>query len=154
MEHYRWTREKIAFVVVVDSIGVRGTYPVLQTVGYEHTGYTTYTPRWLAQLMIMASSSVAKRFKSAVATHSGPLPTRLSIGHKSPLYSFLYQLTRYHLISSRYINDDGPFAWSGIPSTLFTNSIDVSCILDVYCKCFHVGSLTLSHCMNVSVCIQ
>lgn len=119
----------MAYFVDVDSIGFKGSIPLLQTFPYEHAGKTRFSPRWLARMMIQSSASLRKFIR--ILMYKEPPKQRLSVynmGIGNSLnwfHSLRYQMSRYHLISVRYLNDDGPFVWRDVPSLLFTDHYNV-----------------------------
>lgn len=125
-------RDEIAYFIDVDSIGFKGSIPLLQTFPYEHAGKTKFSPGWLARMMIQSTASLRTLLRPVSHFYKlEPPKNRLSVynlGIGSSLnafHSLRYQMSRYHLISVRYLNDDGPFVWQDIPSLLFTDHYNV-----------------------------
>jgi len=109
VEYFRVEKiaSNISFFINIDSIGYRGASPIIQTYPYEHQGISLFSPRWLVALMSQAAF---------VVNYEG-----LCIGHPDIFTSLIHQALRYHWISIRYLSDDGPFVWAGVPSLLFTD---------------------------------
>jgi hypothetical protein len=61
-----------------------------------------------------------KRFLTDLAAYVS-VEEGMNVGHQNLGQSIKYQAFRYHLISVPLLADDGPFAWAGVPSLLFTD---------------------------------
>ncbi|KYQ89463.1 hypothetical protein DLAC_10134 [Tieghemostelium lacteum] len=109
VDHYKVAKNKhkYAYFIDVDSMGYKDSQPLIVTYPYEHNHQTLFSPRWLVDAMVQASYHIR---------YDG-----ITVGTSRLTTSLAFQAQKHHLLSIRFLSDDGPFTWSGVDSLLLTD---------------------------------